>query len=196
MGHRLGAGGRREQWERTTPRNEEEVAPVTTLGEQVESAQREHDAALEALEDAEGAIARDVEQQAGLFDGNVYDDPRLVLEHNGRRVTDIRVGFLGGLELGRHRVEDVGWFRSLREGQSFELVVSGTVTGTVHVLRATEKHGTQLIETRRLSIDSVEGVSGNLTVEETVVLRDAAAEMQADVAQSLGTVEPEENDGA
>lgn len=169
------------------------------------------------LEDAAGAIADDVARE-GLFDGNVYDDPRLKIEHHGRRVTAIELGFLGGVKLNRNDVGDVAFHQGLREGQSVDFLVSATVTGTRFQLRATEKHGTQLIERRMLAIDSVTLEAGDwaettrvgpvdpipetpedpddqITAEEQAALRQAAGELEAETAAALEPVDPDTSEG-
>ena len=92
-----------------------------------------------------------------LFDGSVYTDPRLKIEKNGRRITDIEVGFSGTVSLNRYDHDDVDWHQGLVEGSEVELRVTATVTKDGFTFkRATENAGAKFIERKTLEVHSLE----------------------------------------
>lgn len=105
----------------------------------------------------EGTVT--VEPRTGdeLFDGSVYTDPRLKIERNGRRITDIEVGFSGTVPLNRYDHDDVAWHQGLVEGSEVELHITATVTKDGFTFkRATEKDGAKLVERKTLEVHSFE----------------------------------------
>ena len=110
----------------------------------------------------EGSVTiepREQETRTGdeLFDGNVYTDPRLKIERNGRRITDIEVGFSGTVPLNRYDHDDVDWHQGLVEGSEVELRITATVTKDGFTFkRATESAGAKLIERKTLEVHSLE----------------------------------------
>lgn len=103
----------------------------------------------------ETAVENAKPREGELFDGNAYNDPRLELAtRDGRRITDLRVGFSGGIELERHGPDDVDWWKSLRVGDEVTLRVEATVVGEQQAHRSTEQE-TSLIGKKQLRIHSV-----------------------------------------
>lgn len=92
-----------------------------------------------------------------LFDGNIYRDPRLRIEKNGRTITDIQIGFGGTVPLRRHTVDHVEWHQDLKEGQEIELLVTATVTKDGFQFKPpTDKAGAKLIETKTLTVHTID----------------------------------------
>jgi len=99
----------------------------------------------------------DDDAQDEMFDGSIYDDPALVLEHSGRRVDAIRVTFGGGVQLERWQVSDVDMFKELKEGQEVEFLVTGVVRSNSFAMKkATAKRGAQLHQTKTIDVHSLE----------------------------------------
>lgn len=92
-----------------------------------------------------------------LFDGSIYNDPRLKIEKNGRTITHIAVAFGGTVDLNRWSHDHVAWHQGLKEGSEVELLVTATVTKDGFQFKpATEKAGAKLVETKTLTIHSID----------------------------------------
>jgi hypothetical protein len=91
-----------------------------------------------------------------LFASSIYQDPKLVYEHNGRRVDDIRLAFAGNVGLARWTHDDLELFKGLKEGDTVEWKVTAVVRKSGHTLKKpTAKLGAKLVETKTIEVHSI-----------------------------------------
>ncbi len=97
-----------------------------------------------------------------LFDGSVYDDPRLKLEtRDGRRIAAIEISFTGAVALQRLAVDDVDLFKGLRLGQEVEFVVTGTVAADTTKEKKT-RDTTTVVARKTIRVHTLEQRSDDL----------------------------------
>lgn len=122
---------------------------------------------VSALADAVDAI-RGADQppaDGALFDGSVFDDPRLTLKADGKDVHALEIKFGGGVALHRYAVDDVELFRELTLGKRVRFTVEGFVDGRPVSIKR-NKDGVTVVSGAVIRVDSLRDLDRGIEPDE------------------------------